>query len=275
MACGYSSCGYSSAQSYSGSAAKYSSLESAVADYTPVMRASEEAPVQAMEFAQPSGNAYLAKKNQMYAGGMYLSPKSAKQYFSPDAFLNDTPTEFIKCSDEHQKQIVKSFVEQAFEATTGKPAPKDIAIRICSLKELKKLHEQNGGKWSSGIRGFSINRRGFGTSQVFVREDELARLMLTIGHEIGHVISLPMKDPVDEEAKAFAFSMAWMSAIKENNIGELSEAISPMPARNGLHNVAFDFVVDLVRNGRKAIDVYLELIRGGISISNKVPVPAY
>jgi len=103
-------------------------------------------------------------------------------------------------------------------------------------------------------------------------EDELARLMLTMGHELGHIITLPMNDPRDEEAKAFAFSMAWMDAIKENNIGNLSTVINPRPAKNGLHNVAFDFVLSLIENGRKAIDVYLELIKGEVSINNMVPV---
>jgi len=263
--------GYSagSSASYNGSA-NYSPLEAAV-QYTPVMRSSEEA-----EEFQPE--AFVEKKCYkgniaMYTEGTYLSNR-AKQgmYFAPDAFLNDIPTEFISSGDEEQGKFIISLVENAFEAATGKEFPKDIAVRVCSKEELKKFHKLNNGRWSPGIRGFSINRRGFGTSEVFVMEDELARLMLTMGHEIGHVIALPMSDPVDEEAKAFAFSMAWMNSIRENNIGNLSAAISPRPARNGLHNVAFDFVLGLIENGRKAIDVYLELVRGGISINNTIPV---
>lgn len=265
-------CGYSSPASTTGMT-NYSALEAAVADYSPAVRMSEEKLEQPQRAEAMAQKDYLLKKSQKYSGGLYLdSGNSTNYYFTPDVFLNDIPTEFIKCSDDQQEELVKSLVEGAFEAATGKKMPKDIAIRICSGKELRKVHESIGGKWNPGIKGFSINKRGFGTSKIFVKEDELARLMLTVGHEIGHVITLPMKEAVDEEAKAFAFSMAWMNAIKENNIGNLSQAINPMPAVNGLHNVAFDFVVSLIEKGRRAIDVYLDLIKGEISINNQVPV---
>ncbi|MBN2111651.1 hypothetical protein JW707_00990 [Candidatus Woesearchaeota archaeon] len=271
-----SSCGYCSAAPVQyGSSANYSALESAVEGYQPVMRMSAESleqPVKDESFIQKEKE-YLLRKSAAYSSGLYLSNGNSRQYyFSPSAFLNSTPTEFISSEDEQQKEIVKNLAEEAFIAATGKEFPKDIALRICSEETLKKIHETAGGKWAKGIRGFSINRRGFGPSHVFVMEDELARMMLTLGHEIGHVITLPMKNAVDEEAKAFAFSMAWMKSIKENNIGGLSESINPAPAKNGLHNVAFDFVLDLIRKGRQAIDVYLELIRGEVSISNQAPV---
>lgn len=256
-----------STPSSSYSSQNYSSLEQAV-QYTPVMRSSEEP----AEIMQPE--AFVEKKSYkgnvaMYTEGRYLTNRTKEQaYFAPDVFLNDTPTEFISSEDEEQGKLILSLVEDAFEATTGKKIPKDLKIKVCSEEELKSFHKANNGKWNQGIRGFSINRRGFGTSEVFVKEDELARLMLTMGHEIGHVASLPMNDAVDEEAKAFAFSMAWMNSIKENNIGGLSTVINPRPANNGLHNVAFDFVLKLLEKGRNALEVYLELIRGEISINN-------
>lgn len=253
---------------------KYSSLEAAVKDYKPVMRMSEEASAEIPVFqpviqARESYNSMVER----YTEGMYLSVKTnGGSYFSPSSFVNSNiPTEFISCGNEQQTEAVKKLVEGAFEAATGKKFPKDIAVRICSESQMRQIHEANGGKWSPGIRGFSLNRRGFGVSEIFVQEDELAGLMLTAGHEIGHVLSLPMNNPVDEEAKAFAFSMAWMKAVKDNNIGGLYEAINPMPAKNGLHNKAFDFVVDLIRKGREAIDVYFDLIKGDISIRNIVP----
>lgn len=252
--------------------ADYSPLEATV-QYTPVMRSSEEAaakqPEAVIERKDYSRNAAV------YTEGMYLSSRTRQNqniYFAPDVFLKDIPTEFISSGDEEQNRFIMSLVESAFEAATGKTLQKDIAVRVCSEEEMKKFHEANNGRWTPEIRGFSINRRGFGTSEVFVKEDELAKLMLTMGHELGHVITLPMNDPIDEEAKAFAFSMAWMNAIKENNIGSLSTVINPRPARNGLHNVAFDFVLRLIENGRKAIDVYLELIKGEVSINNTVHV---
>lgn len=278
-ACGYSSPATGGSAGYGQHTSQYSALESAVAEhseYSPAMRMSEERPAQQMEMTgqseMTSQSEYTPKKNQTYSEGTYLSSKSSRNYyFTPEIFLKDIPTEFISCSDEQQKQLVKALVEEAFEATTGKLIPGDIAIRICSEQKLRKIHESNKGVWRNGVKGFSINKRGFGLSEIFVKEDELARLMLTIGHEIGHVISLPMKEAVDEEAKAFAFSMAWMKAIKDNNIGSLSAVINPMPAKNGLHNVAFDFVVELMEKGRKAIDVYLDLIKGEVSINNAIP----
>jgi hypothetical protein len=284
--CGGCGMGYKAPVSacYSGmgeSIQKYSSLEAAVKDskpeYKPVMMKSEEASAPAPVFNFGSQPPIRARESynsmvERYTEGMYLNTKANGNYFSPSSFVDsNVPTEFISCLDSQKTEFVKGLVEDAFEAATGKKFPKDIAVRICSEKQMKEMHEANGGVWNPGIRGFSLNRRGFGTSEIFVQEDELASLMLTAGHEVGHVITLPMDSPVDEEAKAFAFSMAWMKAVKDNNIGGLFEAINPMPANNGLHNKAFDFVVGLIRKGREAIDVYLDLIRGDISIRNIVP----
>jgi hypothetical protein len=264
--------GYSSSVPAStGGYSQCSPLEAAV-EYAPSIRMSEEAPQPQHQHLETAGIGSY-KNAKQYSEGLYLSKRNSQNYyFKADAFLNDIPTEFISCGDDQQKEFVRSLVEDAFEATAGKQFPKDIAVRICSEKELRKFHESHGGKWYPGIKGFSINRRGFGTSEVFAKEDELARLMLTLGHEIGHVITLPMKESVDEEAKAFAFSMAWMKAIKDKNIGSLSQVINPMPAKNGLHNIAFEFVIELMEKGRKAIDVYLDLIKGEVSIDNQVPV---
>ncbi len=240
-----------------------SGLESVV-QYDPVVRMSEEPTVQ--QFAEAVQMPAYNATNKNYSEGMYLQSSTQQYHFKPGNFLNNVPTEFVSCKDENQEQLVRALVKQAFEATTGKEMPNDIAIKICSAEEMKKQHRN----WHKGIAGFSLNRRGFGVNEIFVKEDELARLMLTIGHEIGHVITLPMDSAVDEEAKAFAFSLAWMEAIKENNIGGLFEVINPTPARNGLHNVAFDFLAEQMKNGKKAFDVYLDLIRGGISINNTI-----
>ena len=49
--------------------------------------------------------------------------------------------------------------------------------------------------------------------------------MLTIGHELGHVLTKTLSRHHDEEAKAYAFSLVWIDAIKKNNIANLSGAI--------------------------------------------------
>ena len=62
-----------------------------------------------------------------------------------------------------------------------------------------------------------------------------------------------------KEAKAFAFSAAWMDTIKKNNIAGIGHSINPNPAQNGLHNVAMDFVVKMVNAGKEALTVFVEL----------------
>ena len=85
--------------------------------------------------------------------------------------------------------------------------------------------------------------------------------MLTIGHEIGHVMSLPLKNIQTEEAKAFAFSIAWIKTIREKNIANLESAINMRPAINGIHNIAFDFVINKIKQGEDAIQVFESLVK--------------
>ncbi len=266
--CGYCSQGYQAGgnarySSYSSCSGSYSSLESAVKDYEPVQ----------MHFVseQHSDNEMIwhhAQHAPVYSGsrgysGLYLQKPSESYNFMPAHFLAGIKTDAVSSKDEEQKGIVMSMARDAFKAATGKEFPNDIIVRICTESELKNAHR---GEWNPGITGFSINRRGFGQSEVFAKEDELAPLMLTIGHEIGHVMTLPMPNPVDEEAKAFAFSLAWMDAIIAGNIGDISHAIKPRPAANGLHNVAFRLVSESMALGKEAIEAYYEIVSGSISI---------
>ena len=56
--------------------------------------------------------------------------------------------------------------------------------------------------------------------------------------------------------------MAWMGIIKEENIANLATTIKlDNPAKNGLHDVALDFVLNLINQGKEAFDVYLDLIK--------------
>jgi hypothetical protein len=99
-------------------------------------------------------------------------------------------------------------------------------------------------------------------SEIFVKEDFLARVLLTVGHELGHVLSEPLESPQDEEAKAYAFSLAWMNIIKEKNIAGLKESIvTETPAENGVHNLAFFWVEKLISSGMNALEIYLNLIK--------------
>lgn len=197
---------------------------------------------------------------------LYLSNRH-QDYFVLDPFLtHEVPTDFV-----NDAKMLEEPTRQAFRETTkGKELPKNISIHLMSETELRKAHEVHSGRWSPGIQGFSINRGLQGVSEVFVKKDYLDRVMVTLGHELGHVISPTLPDARDEEAKAFAFSMAWMRAIVDNNIAGLTNAINPLPAKNGLHDVGFDFVQDQVAQKKSAFDVFRELAEGMISITKTV-----
>lgn len=206
--------------------------------------------------------------NDSYKGTDYsndYSQKVTQTYsFSTDNFLNLFRTQSIFVGDASQ---VKEFVEEAFEKMMGRKFPENIVIRILDKEEMKKAHS-NFGEWSPGIQGFSLNKE---VSEIFVRQESLDKVMLTLGHELGHVLSRTLPDKKDEEAKAFAFSMEWMKVIKENNIGNLSTAIVlDNPANNGLHDVAFRFVFNLVRKGKRALDVFFGLSNNEMSVGNGI-----
>ncbi len=181
-----------------------------------------------------------------------------------DNFLADVRTNiFVGDAAE-----IKDIIYEAFEKTTGLKFPRDVLVNVVSEKKLKKVHSGLCGKWTEagkcgGIQGFAINRKEKGMmSEVFVKKGELAKTMLTLGHELGHVLTGKLRTALDEEAKAFAFSMAWMKAIKQENIGNLSTTIRlDMPAANGLHNKALEFVLKEAEKGKEAFDIYLELVR--------------
>ena len=261
--CGSCGGGYSGCASGASYASGYSPLEHAVKDYKPAVHHSRQETVVVEEFEAPK-KAYA--KAGKYSSGLYLS-RQYTPYFAPSSFIANANTEHISSEDEGK---IMDYVRQAFTATTGDEFPSDVRVKVMKKKDLKQLHEENHGFWDDGIQGFCLNRKGFGLSYIFVRENRLAELMLTLGHEVGHVLSLPLENSRDEESKAFAFSLAWMDAIVENNIAGLSRAINPRPAKNGLHNVAFGFVMDLISSGRKALDVYLELARKIISIESSL-----
>lgn len=198
-----------------------------------------------------------------YSGNdVYLSyfpnSRNTTYVFEPELFLrpNRPITRFINTSEE-----VEELVKKTFKTVTEKEL-QNVIIKVCSEEELKELDS----KWHKGILGFSINN-GIIANQIFVKNDFLDRLLITIGHEIGHVFTSPLKNRHNEEAKAFAFEFAWVKAIKENNIGNLGNCLRQgMPANNGLHNIAFGFVLDFVNKGKDALELHWDLVRGCYSI---------
>ncbi len=196
------------------------------------------------------------------AKGAYLGAKTPMEYFIADRFLVPGSTaRFVGSAKEIEEDI-----REAFRATTGEEMPNDIIVKVLNDTQFRKAHEQHSSSWNESIQGFSINANSNGPSLVFARADQLDRLVLTIGHEIGHVLTNTLKSPHDEEAKAFAFSLAWMNAIRENNIAGIGSRINPNPANNGLHDTAFNFVQRIMMAGTSAWETFLQLAKGMLTI---------
>ena len=89
------------------------------------------------------------------------------------------------------------------------------------------------------------------------------------GRRPALVVSNTLFNKHDEEAKAYAFELAWLKILKEHNVANLAEAINlGQPAENGLHDVAFKFVQDMMKKGRQAIEVFHQLVNKEISFAS-------
>jgi len=179
--------------------------------------------------------------------------------FLPDDFLKPGKLGmFVGKAEE-----IKEFVEEAFQLMFHEPFPKDIKVSVLNEKEFHQIAPH------PGTIGLSMNRRKDGLiSEIFVKNDFLARVLLTFGHELGHVLTSTLDTAQDEEAKAYAFSLAWMRLIKEHNIAGLREVIvTERPAENGIHNVGFFFVEQLHQRGKSWWDIYQELVGRSLSVA--------
>jgi hypothetical protein len=188
-----------------------------------------------------------------------------KDYFVAEPFLKDSRpfVRFIGSAED-----VKHYVSDIFEKMTGKELPDNIIINVVDEEALKEHHTNLGGVWNPAVQGFSMNNRGFGNNLVIVKKNDLDKLLITIGHEIGHLMSMPLKSKVEEEAKAFAFEMEWIKTIHEHNSAGLKKSINldPRPAKNGLHNIAFNFVLDHMKAGKQAAEVFAALVNREIKM---------
>lgn len=197
--------------------------------------------------------------------GAYLSGHTPHEYFVADTFLKPGSTSrFVGDAESIQNDI-----EDAFRATTSDDLPRDIQIMVLKDADFRKAHIAHDGGSSAGVMGFSLNANGRGMSKVFVRATALDHVMLTVGHEIGHVLTPTLRSEHDEEAKAFAFSLAWMNAIRKNNIAGIGSHILPEPAQNGLHDRAFAFVQSVLDTGVSAWEAFLQLARGTLTIAEQ------
>lgn len=207
-----------------------------------------------------SGNAYERAALKQYHT---MIADKYQNIITAGLLRQDRPlTQFIEDARE-----VETFVKETFEKVTGKTFPDDIIIWVCTEENLMKAHVHHGGVWNPGIQGFAINKK-VGARRIFVRKNNMDALMLVIGHEVGHVFTDQLPNPLDEEAKAFAFEVAWVRTIIEHNIAGLKGSfnVNFTPAANGLHNIAFAFVQKLVKKGKEALDIYWELVRRTLAV---------
>lgn len=211
----------------------------------------------ALEPVQYAGAATLPK----YSGQKYLAAYSG--HFTPEIFLSPSrpKSQFVVDNQE-----ARGIAEEAFELMMSHKLPESISINVLPFDEFKQLHSIFG-KWSDGILGFSLNGK---EKRIFVRENSLDALLLVIGHEIGHVLTETLPNRHDEEAKAFAFSIEWANTIKQHDVANLGLSIKDdfEPARNGLHDVASQFVGLMLKRGRKAMHLHEDLAKRYVSIFN-------
>jgi hypothetical protein len=247
---------YNSASGYSAKSSSYSpNLEYAVFS-------SEISQKENQEINHFSNN-YNQKNKNIYFHGYLASPKLNQSYTSSSPFvLQDIETKFIGDVNE-----ISEHIEDAFAKVTGESFPDDIIIHVCSKDKLKEFHKEFSSSWNDGIAGFSVNRKNsFQKSEIFVCRGELADVIATIGHEIGHCISAPLDNIRDEEAKAFAFEFAWVKVINDNNIAELKGCFNiHNPAKNNIHDKAFEFVNDIIKDGTDSLSLCFKIINKELS----------
>ncbi len=197
-------------------------------------------------------NTNVSHKSQIAYDPLISNQIKIEYSFQPDLFLQpNKTTKFVGKAEE-----VKEFVEDTFSKIFDQPLPNDIKISILDEKDFFKITN------NSSAVGLSINRSEQGLlSEIFVLNGTLGKVLLTLGHELGHVLSPTLSNPQMEEAKAYAFSFLWMDVIKEHNIANLQNVlVTEMPAHNGLHDVAFDFVMQQKATGKDDKEIYGELI---------------
>ncbi len=218
----------------------------------------------------PINNSFSYSPTNNFLSPTYKNNPLTYNLFQPQANYNFIPDNFLQPGNwgmfVGKAEEIREHIEQAFELMFHESFPKDVKVSVLDEEKFKKLAPH------SGTLGLALNRRKQGLmSEIFVKNDFLARVLLTVGHELGHVLTEQLAHAQDEEAKAYAFSLAWMRVIKENDIAGLKDAIvTENPADNGLHNVAFFFVEKMMKRGKRVWDIYQELIRCRISVKESL-----
>ena len=185
-------------------------------------------------------------------------------YRSYDAIAEEQPVVFLNPQRPNAQFVghaseLTEHIKEAFFLTTGATLPQDVEITIDSRE---RLSQKNPAFLNASVAGLSMS----GSREVFVASGKLDEVMLTVGHEIGHVIKPRARTAEEEEAKAFAFEAAWARAIFENDVAGLRSSIDSSalkPAENGLHDVAFNFVKN--NSETDPLELFEDLSVGNVS----------
>ncbi len=150
---------------------------------------------------------------------------------------------------------MQELIKEAFEKTTNESFPNDIIIHLLDESEFKTKFN-----YPESVQGFAINRKHLNQkSEIFIKKQDLARTLLTIGHELGHVLTPTLRDKRAEEAKAYTFEVAFIQAIRKHNLAQISD-LSASPAKNGLHDKAFNHIIKKLNEGLSTLQIYKELV---------------
>ncbi len=215
--------------------------------------------------ASPITNSFSYNPINTSSSLSYKNNSLTYNLFHPQTNYNFIPDNFLQPGNwgmfVGKAEEIREHIEQAFELMFHEAFPKDVKVSVLDEEKFRKLAPH------PGTLGLAFNRRKQGLmSEIFVKNDFLARVLLTVGHELGHVLTEQLTNAQDEEAKAYAFSLAWMRVIKENDIAGLKDAIvTERPAENGVHNIAFFFVEKMMKRGKRVWDIYGDIISRRLS----------
>jgi hypothetical protein len=176
---------------------------------------------------------------------------------------NATPCVFLGASSDVILQI-----NQILKLLTGSGLPYNIRIEFCNAEKMSEAYKKWSKQvWTPIVRGFCVPGHN---KLIYVLHDSLLNMMLTLGHEIGHILTAPRQNRITEEAKAYSFEIMWLSRMKDNNILELGHIIDlsrlGTPAANGIHDVAFRWVNSFLMDGKTAFEIYKDITDGEIVI---------
>jgi len=178
---------------------------------------------------------------------------------------------------------IKDYVKTAFDIFTGTNSElseviqfdefwiNQILIHILPGCRFEELISSFGRR--DEIKGF-VKRYNF-KGYVFIREDCLVNVMQVIGHEIGHLMSRRLTDMVNEEAKAYAFKIAWCNIIQNNRIAGLGKEIMkmPIPSYDIEHYSAFKFVTKRIKEGYSPRNLFEDFITGKEQVRGICSIP--